>query len=155
MFSAIFTFLGGAAFRYALGRGIDWLEKRQEHLQERDRLAAQERLDAARHERQLETIRLQHQLGIEQIQVQGEQASDLEAARAFTEAMKVSNVKTGNKYIDGWNGSIRPAAATISLLLWVGHMAKASFVLTQWDQDLVSSILGFFFADRHLGKRKA
>lgn len=155
MFSALFTFLGGAAFRYGLGRIIDWLEKRQDFLQEQKRLDAQERYDAARAERTNATIRLQAELGIQQVQIAGAAAVDLEAAKAFTEAMKVANQPTGNVYIDAWNGSIRPAAASISILIWLCKMAKAGFALTQWDMDLVSSILGFFFADRHMGKSRA
>ena len=155
MFSAIFTFLGGAAFRYALGRIIDWLEKRQEHLLEIDRIREQEKIDQAKHVRQKELIELQANLKLTEVKLVGEQAIDLEAMRAFTEAQKRAFIPTGNKYIDGWNGSIRPACATIAILIWVGKIVQQAFTVTQWDQDLVSSILGFYFADRHLGKRRA
>lgn len=155
MFSALFTFLGGAAFRYALGRVIDWLEKRQDFLQEQKRLEAQERYEAARAERTNATIRLQAELGIQQVQIAGNVAADVEAAKAFTEAMKTANQPTGNVFIDAWNGSIRPAAASIALLLWMLQLLKAALAFTDWDRDLISSVLGFYFADRHMGKSRA
>lgn len=155
MFSAIFTFLGGAAFRYALGRVIDWLEKRQEHQIELEQMRAQENIDQAKHTRQLDMIRLQSELKLTEVKLVGETQLDLEAGRAFTEAMKHANRPTGNVKIDAWNGSIRPAAATMALGLWFLKMLRAGFELTQWDMDLVSSILGFYFADRHMGKPRA
>ena len=152
MFSALISFFGGAAFRYVIGRALDWLEKRQEFLQEQARLEFQEKIDASRFSRQMESIRLQAELKVQQVKVEGEAAEDLESARAFTEAMKVANVKTGNVYIDAWNGSIRPAAASVALGLWVLKIARAWFELTAWDMDLISAILGYYFADRHMGK---
>lgn len=155
MLSAFLSFFGGAAFRYALGRVIDWLEAKQKFREEQARMQLQEELESKRHGRQLEMIQLQHQLGVKEIQVKGEVDVNLEEARAFTEAMKVANQPTGNAAIDAWNGAIRPSAATIALLIWVLKFVKQGFVVTQWDTDLASSILGFYFADRHMGKRKA
>lgn len=151
---AIFSFLGGAAFRYALGRLIDWLEAKQKFREEQARIAQQEQIDGARHLRQLELIKLQSDLKLGEIKLVGETQIGLEEAKAFTEAMKVANQPTGNARIDAWNGCIRPAAATMALALWFLKVLRSGFELTAWDTDLVSSILGFYFADRHLGKRK-
>jgi hypothetical protein len=150
---ALLNFIGGAAFRYALGRIIEWLEAKQKHREETQRLDQQERFEAARHLRNQESIRLQHELGIQTIQLQGAVAADLEAARAFTAAQARVQEPTGNAFIDAWNGSIRPAAATLSLLIWITKIIEQGFKATQWDTDLASSILGFYFADRQLGKR--
>jgi len=154
MFSALLSFLGGSAFRYVIGRVIEYFEDKQEHEQELERIREQERIDAARHGRQQELIELQHKLGIQQIQVAGNIAVDKAAADAFTEAMKVANTPTGVPWVDGWNGSIRPAAASIALVLWVLNMAKAALILTEWDKNLIASILGYFFADRSIGKAR-
>lgn len=155
MFSALISFLGGAAFRYALGRAVDWLEKRQEFMQEQKRLEQQERFSALAHTRNLESIKLQHELGVQQIQIKGDADAMLEAARAFTEAQKRAFTPTGIAWIDAWNGSIRPATASIALALWMLQVVRRGFELVQFDLDLISSVLGFFFADRHLGKRGA
>lgn len=151
---AIFNFLGGAAFRYGLGRVIDWLEAKQRFKEETARGEQQERFAAAQHGRQLEQIRLVSELGLKEVQIKGDLALDLEAAKAFTAAQERAHVPTGIKFIDGWNGCIRPAAASLSLLIWALKFVKQGFEAAQWDVDLASSILGFYFADRHLGKRK-
>lgn len=153
MLSSLIAFLGGSAFRLVWGEVSAWLNKKLEHQQELDRMREQEKIDQAKHARQQESIRLQHDLGIEQIRVAGDIAVDRAAADAFTEAMKTANAPSGVRWIDGWNKGIRPAAATISLCLWVGNLIKAAFILTDWDKDLIGAILGFFFADRSLAKR--
>lgn len=154
IFSAILSFLGGATARALIGHVIGWLEKKQAHSQEQEALRLQAEFDQARHVRQKELIELQAGLNVTEIKLVGEQASDLEAAKAFTEAMKVANAPTGIRFIDAWNGSIRPAAATIAVSLWLAKFVKAGFTITAWDEQLVASILGYYFADRQLGKRK-
>lgn len=151
--SALLSFFGGAAFRYALGRVIDWLEAKQRFREEQARNEQQEKFDQARHVRQIELIKLQSDLKLTEVKLIGEQQVNLADAQAFVEAQKRAFTPTGVRWIDAWNGSIRPAAATISLTIWVAKIIKAGFVITQWDMDLVSGIIGFFFADRHMGKR--
>jgi hypothetical protein len=153
MFSALFSFLGGSAFRFLIGRATEWLEKRQEHLQEMERLRLESQLANEAHTRQKELIQLQSDLKLTEIKLVGENAVSLSEADAFKEAMKVANTPTGIKWIDGWNGTIRPAAASIALSLWALKVIKAALVLTDWDSNLVASILGYYFADRNLGKR--
>lgn len=154
MFSALFTFLGGAAFRYLVQRGMDWLEDRQDHLQEIDRIKLQEQIDQGKHVRQKELIELQASLKVQEVKLVGEQQIGLEEAKAFTEAMKVANQSTGNKIIDAWNGGIRPAAASVAIAIWLLKLVSQGMALVQWDQELVSAILGYYFADRSLGKNK-
>ena len=153
MLSSIFAFLGGSAFRLIWGEASAWPNKKLEHAQEIERIREQEKIDAAKHARQQELIQLQHRLGIEHIQVAGDIALEKEAAVAFTKAMEVANKPTGVRWVDAWNGMIRPSAATFGLALWIGNVVKAGFVLVDWDKDLIGAVLGYFFADRSLGKR--
>jgi hypothetical protein len=151
--SSILSFLGGAAARAIIGQAIDWLKAKQEHAQEMDRLRLQGELDEKRAARQDATIRLQAELGVKQLEVAGDaEVKKLEAA-AFAEAMKSANVPTGVRWVDAWNGTIRPLSATIALTLWFLELLKAAFVLTDWDRNLIASILGYYFADRHIAKR--
>jgi hypothetical protein len=152
---AILSFLGGSAFRFIIGHLVDYFQKKQDHQYELERIASQEKIDQAAADRQLAMIRLQSDLKMGEIKLAGEAQVNVTEANAFVEAMKVANTPTGFKLIDAWNGSIRPAAATISLTLWFLKLLQAAFVLTDWDQNLVASILGYFFADRHIGKSKA
>jgi len=153
MFSALFSFLGGTAFRMIWGEVSAWLNKKLEHEQEMERLRAQEGFDQAKHQRALELMRASAEVGLKELQVKADADADRLAAEAFANAMKTANTPTGVKWIDGWNGAIRPSAATVALVLWIGHLIEAAFVLTDWDRELVGAVLGYFFADRSLAKR--
>lgn len=153
MFSALISFLGGSAFRFIIGRAMEWMEKRQDHLQELEKMKLDAELADRANERQIKLVQLQADLKLGEIKLVGENAIGLAEANAFTEAMKVANTPTGIKWIDGWNGCIRPGTATFAGAMWFLKVAKAGFALTDWDMNLVSSILGYFFADRNLGKR--
>lgn len=150
---ALISFLGGAAARAVIGHVIKWFEQKQTHQQEMERLRLQADLDQGAHVRQLDLIKQQAELKLGEIKLVGENAIGLAEAQAFTEAMKVSNQPTGNKFIDAWNGGIRPATASVAIALWLLKVIQAGLVLTSWDENLIASALGYFFADRQLGKR--
>lgn len=153
MFSALFSFLGGSVFRMVWGEVSDYFKKRQEHKQEMDTLRLQGELDLARHQRDLERLKVQSELGIKEVEIAGDMAIQKTEAEAFVEAMRNAFKPTGIVWVDAWNGSIRPAAATICLLLWILALGHAGFMPDDWDKELISVILGFYFADRTLSKR--
>lgn len=154
IFSALISFLGGATARAAIGSIITWLEKKQEHAQEMERQRLQAELDERAHERSMALVRLQADLKLSEIRLAGDTAVALEEARAFTAAQERANQPTGSWLIDAWNGSIRPGAATIALAIWGLKLFKQSLAVTDWDMNLISSILGYYFADRHMGKAR-
>lgn len=135
------------------GEVADFIKKKQEHAQEIERMQIEAGLEAARHERDMARIKMQSDLNVREVQVVGDVAVAKAEADAFTEAMRNAWKPTGIRWVDAWNGTIRPAAATISLALWVLALAHAGFILDDWDRQLVSVILGFYVADRTLSKR--
>lgn len=165
--SALFSFLGGSVFRMIWGEVSAILHQRQEranaaldHAHELAMMEAQERINAAQHERNLGAQRLQAELGVQVIRVQGE--TDLARIEALTEqqndqtwgaAVLQALKPTGIWLVDAWNASIRPAAASMALFLWFRALQIQNFVMAGRDWDLVCAILGFFFADRTLAKR--
>lgn len=60
---------------------------------------------------------------------------------------------TGIRWVDAWNASVRPAFASVALLLWVLKLYAIGFKMDAFDLDMLATIAGFFFADRSLGKR--
>ena len=76
MLSAIFSFLGGSAFRMIWGEVSSWINKKLEHEQEMERLAQQEQFAAAQHARNLEAVRVQADLQVKVIEVQAQGALD-------------------------------------------------------------------------------
>lgn len=151
---ALVSFLGGATARAGIGWLIKFLEKKQDHKQEMEKMRLGAELEQFAHVRQKELIELQASLKTGEIKLVGEQAIGLAEAQAFTEAMKTANAPTGVAFVDAWNGSIRPAAASIAIVIWLLKIIKAGLTITAWDENLVASILGYYFADRQLGKRK-
>jgi len=151
--SALFSFLGGSAFRMIWGEIAAWANKRQEHAHEIERLKLEADMEAARHARDMERVRLQADLKVQEVKVVADAAVSQLEAQAFVEAMKNSQKPTGIKWVDAWNGTIRPAAATVALGLWLFSLVQAGFIPGEWDRELMGAILGFFFASRELAKR--
>jgi len=153
MFSALFSFLGGSAFRMIWGEVSSWMTKKQDHAQEVERMRLQAELDAAQHARNLEAIRVQADLGVKTIQVQAEAAMGGIEAEAWADVVGSTTKTTGIRFIDIWNGSIRPLLATLAILVVVAQIVSNGFVLSDWDRELVAAILGIYLADRQLMKR--
>jgi len=153
MISALLSFLGGSVFRMMWGEISTFINKRQDHTFELERMKLQTEIDDRAHQRTQEAIRLQAELGVKTIEAQAEANVLSEEATAFTEAMKNAMKPTGIYWVDAWNGIIRPAAATIALGLWVAKLAQQGFAMQEYDMEITGVVLGFFFADRSLGKR--
>ena len=153
MIEALLSFLGGSVFRMIWGEASAWLNRRQEHQHEIQRLTLQRELDDRAHARSLEALRLQHDLGIQTVRVKAEADVAVAEAAAFGKVMQAAFKPTGITLVDAWNGIIRPAGATIALALWVAKLNAQGWVMQDWDIALSATILGFFYADRALGKR--
>lgn len=153
MFSAIFSFLGGSAFRLIWEQISQWLTARQDHAQELERIRLQAEIDAQQHARNLEAIKVQADLGVQTIRVQGDHSIAQSEMDAWAGAVANAAKPSGIWIVDAWNGTIRPAAASISLLLWVVALNANGWKMTDWDRELVGVILGFFFATRSLIKK--
>jgi len=152
MFSALLTFLGGSVFRMLWGEISSYVTTRQSNDHELALMSLQADNDVKAHARTLENLRLQAELKVQQVDVQRDAAVAVADADAFTEAMRGAFKPTGITVVDVWNGVIRPATATIVLVLWFAKLAGQGFVMEEWDMDISGVVLGFYFADRTMGK---
>ena len=153
MLSGLLSFLGGSAFRMLWGEASAFLNKRQDHEHEMALLTLQATIDDKRADREAKQMQLAHTLGLEVVEVKRDADVAVEEAKAFAEAMRTLQAPTGVAWVDAWNGAVRPAWATVALLLWVGKLSVAGFHMDPWDVEMVSAVAGFFFADRSLGRR--
>jgi S-formylglutathione hydrolase FrmB len=153
MFAALFSFLGGSVFRMIWGEVSSFVNKKQDHFYEIEKIKLQGELDSQSHLRMLENLKLQNELGIKTVEATSASAVSESEANAFNEAMKNAWNPTGIFFVDAWNGVIRPAAATIVLALWVGKLIAQNFRMMDYDMEISGVVLGFFFADRGLAKR--
>jgi hypothetical protein len=151
--SALISFLGGSVFRMIWGEVSAWFTARQEHKQEIERLTLQSQIDTAQHARNLESMRLQNELGIKTIEVQRDAAISQIESDAWADVVRSTSKKTGIRWLDAWNGSIRPFLATLAIIMVVVEVAVAGFVLNEWNREIVGLILGIYLADRALAKR--
>lgn len=153
MLSALISFLGGSVFRMIWGEVSSLVNKHQDHKFELERMRLQNELDDKAHERTQSAIRLQAELGVKTIEAQAESNVMTAEAEAFANAMKDAFKPTGIFWVDVWNGIIRPAAATIVLVMWVCKLVQQGFTMQPYDLEISGVVLGFFFADRGLAKR--
>ena len=150
---ALFSFLGGSVFRMVWGEVSAWYNRKQEHKHEIERLRLQTEIHDRNHQRNLEALRLQNDLGIKTIEARAEADVATTEAAAFARVMESAFKPTGYAFVDVWNGVIRPSAASIALGLWVLKLNAQNWTMAEWDITLAGTVLGFFFADRSLGKR--
>ncbi len=153
MLTTLLSFLGGSAFRMLWGEISAYLTKRQDQRMEIERMRLQGELDAAQHARNLEAIKVQADLGVQTIRVQAEGAVSAAEADAWREAVASIGRPTGIWIVDLWNGIIRPLVATVCVVLWVLHVARAGWVLDEQGWSILSAALGLYLADRALAKR--
>jgi len=153
MIEALFSFLGGSVFRMIWGEMSAWMNKKQDHAFEIERMRLQNDLDDRAHQRTQEALRLQNELGIQMVEAKGQADVAVAEAEAFSKIMESAFKPTGYAFVDVWNGVIRPSAATIALVLWCLKLSNQGWKMDDWDVTLAGTVLGFFFADRSLGKR--
>jgi hypothetical protein len=152
MISALISFLGGSIFRTIWGELSAWITARQDHRFELERMKTQGELDAAQHGRNQDAIRLQAELGVKTIQVQAEADIGRIESGAWAAAVEGTTRATGVWLVDIWNGVIRPAVATWSVVMITGHYARW-WVLDDNGWSICGAALGIYLADRALFKR--
>lgn len=144
------SFLGGAGLRYLVSWISEFFTKKQDHQIEIETLKLRGQLDESAHLRELEKIKVLSDLGSKEVRIKADADLSKIDAQAFAEVSAIVAKPTGNVLVDVWNGIIRPAAASISLLLWVGSLSQQGWVMADRDWALVGVILGFYFASRSL-----
>ena len=152
MLSALFSFLGGSAFRMIWGEVSAWMTAQQDHRFELERLRMQAECDAAQHARNLDAIRQQAELGVKTVQVQAEADLGRIEGEAWRDAVQATGRPVGVAWVDAWNAVIRPGVATWA----VGMLTLAefgAFALSESTAGVAFAALGIYLADRTLNKR--
>jgi hypothetical protein len=152
MLSALISFFGGSVFRMLWGEISAWMTARQDHRHEIERLRLQGEMEAAAHARNLESQRLQAELGIKTITVQAEADLSRLEGEGWLEAVKATGRAVGVVWVDAWNAVIRPAVATWAVAMITAHYLHW-IVLDDNGWSLAGAALGIYLADRTLFKR--
>jgi hypothetical protein len=152
MLSALFSFLGGTAFRMIWGEVSAWMTAKQDHRHELERLRMQAECDAAQHLRNLDSLRVQAELGVKTIHVQAEADLGRVEGEAWRDAVQATGRPVGVAWVDAWNAVIRPGVATWAVVMLSGSDFGA-FTLSESTAGVCFAALGIYLADRSLGKR--
>lgn len=153
IFTTLLSFLGGNVFRMIFGEVVSFLNKKQDHEMEIQRMQIQAKNDADAHARNMEALQVQAQIGKDIIHAQSEAVVTEVEANAFLEAVKATAIKTGIMWIDGWNAVIRPGVATWSIIMMTLAEIGAIHVLSDGVAQITGCALGIYLADRSLMKR--
>lgn len=153
MITSLIAFFGGSIFRMLWGEISSFLGKKQDNTHEMDMMRLQGSLDAEAHARNLESMKAQSDLGIQIIREQGAATSSITETNAWLEAVKGTTQSVGIKFIDAWNGIIRPLVATWSVIIISIYYYQKNFILDENGWGICSAALGIYLADRTLFKR--
>lgn len=146
--SAVYSFLGGTAFRLFLTFVMDRIKDWQEFSFEVSRTKLQNELENDQARRHIEILKAQQDANVKTVQVQNHDNTDLLDLTSFQTAVQNVNKPSGFAEIDAWNSLIRPALATICMLVWVISLVKRDWMLTPWDLELIAAVLGIFVGSR-------
>lgn len=146
-------FFAGSTFRMVWGEVSSWMTAKQDHAHELDRMRLQGELEAAQHARNMESQRLQAELGIKTIHVQSEADLARLDASNFGKGLDSLGQSSGFQFVDGWKSAIQPALATMCMGMLILHFHQAGWALDDRGWELCGSVLGLFVADRLLFRR--
>lgn len=147
--TAILSFLGSAVFRWLLEKVFNIIERKQDHAQEIDSIKLQAEVDAAMHLRNIEMLEIQSRLKLDLVKEETRGAFEAAEGAALIESIK-SAKPTGIRWLDGWNGAIRPFVSTVCVLLWVMSLVNREFALQEFDLALIGAVIGWHFGTRAL-----
>lgn len=146
----LISFLGGTAFRWLVGELLGWIKARDERAAELAMLRLQHDLDRERHQWQQDAIAAQAAAGVRVIEAQNQAARDAAADLAFGAAVAgVSTAQERPDWIGAWNAAIRPALASVAILLIAAQaFAPGAVVLSPLVMELICAVLGVFVGER-------
>jgi hypothetical protein len=151
--SAILSFLGGTAFRWIFGEVVGFLKAKQEYAQELAMLRLQHDQDRDKNQWRIEEFKAAAAAGVQVIEAKSEAMQRELMDRAFLAATEATGRKTGIRWVDAWNASIRPGLATAAILLLVlQSVAPGYIVLTAFVQEVCGMALGIFVGGRIANK---
>jgi hypothetical protein len=153
MITSLIAFLGGSVFRMIWGEFSSFLTKKQDNAHELSLMTLQSTLDTASHARNLESMKAQAELGIQIIREQASATGSVIETTAWLEAVKGTTQSIGIKFIDAWNGIIRPLVATWAIILISIYYYQMNFILDENGWGICGAALGIYLADRTLFKR--
>ena len=147
--SALFSFLGSAAFRWLLGEVLGMVKAREERNAEIAMLQLQHNLDREREEWRRQSVKEAAEQGVKLVEAQSVAAQSQASEAMMLEAIRQIGRPSGVRWADGWNAAIRPGLATVSVLLLVGNAVwPDGVIITGLLGEIVAGVLGLYVGGR-------
>ena len=147
--TALISFLGSASLRWLLGELLGIFKAREDRRAEVEMLRLQADLERERAERQRLAVQDAAAAGVKLIEAQREASAGELQDRMMLAAVEAVGRPSGIAWVDGWNGAIRPALASASILLLVGSAIwPAHIALTGALGEVVCGVLGLYVGGR-------
>ena len=124
------------------------VKAREERNAEIAMLQLQHNLDREREEWRRQSVKEAAEQGVKLVEAQSV-AAQYQADAMMLEAIRQIGVPSGIKWLDAWNGGIRPFLATVSILVLVGSVLfPAHVVITGLFGEIVAGVLGSYVGGR-------
>jgi len=147
--TALISFLGSASLRWLLGELLGIVKAREDRRAEIDMLRLQADLERERAERQRLAVADAAAAGVKLVEAQREASASDAADRMMLAGVEAVGRPSGVQWVDSWNGSIRPALASASILLLLGNaLFPAHVALTGLVGEVVCGALGLYVGGR-------
>ena len=147
--TALISFLGSAGLRWLVGELLGIFKAREDRRAEVEMIRLQAALAREQAERQRQAVADAAAAGVKLVEAQREASAGDAADRMTLEALQQIGRPSGVAWVDGWNGAIRPALASASILLLIGSTIwPAHVVLTPLVAEVVCGVLGLYVGGR-------
>lgn len=150
MLGGLFSFLGGAAFRWLFGELITVYKDRAERKHELQMVRHQDWMAEQATKRKIAEYKAAADAGVQIIEAKADADAQRMADEAFNLAIKgVNDASMRSDWIGKFNAFIRPELAQISIMLLVGQALFPNHVtLTPLMVELIAGVLGVFVGER-------
>lgn len=147
--TALISFLGSASLRWLLGELLGIIKAREDRRAEVEMIRLQADIAREQADRQRQAVADAAAAGVKLIEAQREAIAGEMQDRMMLAAVESIGRPSGIAWVDGWNGAIRPALASASILLLVGSAIwPAHIVLTGALGEVVCGVLGLYVGGR-------
>ena len=147
--TALISFLGSASMRWLLGELLSIFKAREDRRSEVEMIRLQADLAREQAERQRQAVVDAAAAGVNLIEAQREASAGDASDRMMLAGVEAVGRPSGIAWVDGWNGAIRPALASASILLLIGNaIAPGHIVLTGIVGEVVCGALGLYVGGR-------
>lgn len=147
--TALISFLGSAGLRWLVGELLGIFKAREDRRAEVEMIRLQADIAREQAERQRQAVADAAAAGVKLIEAQREASAGDAADRMMLEALQQIGRPSGVAWVDGWNGAIRPALASASILLLIGSAIWPDHVIiTGLLGEIAAGVLGLYVGGR-------